>query len=61
MIKKLALTAIAGSVFLMAPGQAEAQVQLGPTVAYHDDADFGVGAMARVWHSRPGRGRGLSR
>lgn len=45
MIKKLTFAAIAGGAFLMAPGQAEAQVTLGPTVAFHEDADLGIGAM----------------
>lgn len=45
MIKKLTFAAIAGGVFLMAPGQAQSQVTLGPTVAFHDEFDFGIGAM----------------
>lgn len=48
MIKKLTFAAIAGGIFLLAPVQAQAQVSLGPTLAYHDDFDFGVGAMIGV-------------
>lgn len=36
------------SALLLAPGAAEAQVQVGPTVAYHDDFDFGLGATLNV-------------
>ena len=37
----IALTALAFGV--AAPQQAQAQVQLGPTLAFHDDFDFGLG------------------
>lgn len=39
-LRVLALTAAIVAV----PGLARAQVTLGPTLAYHDDADFGIGA-----------------
>lgn len=58
MIKKITFAAIAGSVFMLAPTQAQAQVQLGPTVAFHDDFDFGVGAM--VGFGIPALGEGVN-
>jgi hypothetical protein len=32
------------AVFALAPGEGQAQVTLGPTVAFHEDFDFGIGA-----------------
>ncbi|MDZ7781219.1 MAG: hypothetical protein U5R14_14990 [Gemmatimonadota bacterium] len=42
MTKTLRALAIAAAL-LAVPAFAQAQATLGPTVAYHDDADFGVG------------------
>lgn len=39
---------IAAAAILAVPGQADAQVSLGPTVAWHDEADFGIGVMADI-------------
>lgn len=58
MIKRITFAALAGSIFLLAPTQAEAQLQLGPTVAFHDDADFGVGAMVGL--GIPALGEGVN-
>lgn len=58
MIKKLTFAAIAGSVFILAPAQAQAQLRVGPTVAFHDDFDFGVGAM--VGFGLPALGDGVN-
>lgn len=33
---------------LAVPGAAEAQISVGPTAAFHDDFDFGIGAMVGV-------------
>ena len=35
---------VAAAVLALTPTLSEAQVNLGPTVAFHDDADFGIGA-----------------
>ncbi len=40
------LALLAGLAF--ATGSAEAQITLGPTLAFHDDADFGIGATVGV-------------
>lgn len=40
-----ALRVLAVAVLLAVPAGLEAQVSIGPTVAFHDDFDFGIGAM----------------
>jgi hypothetical protein len=52
-----ALAALA--VFAAAPRMAQAQVTLGPTVAWHDDADVGVGATLTAGLSQFGEGFGF--
>lgn len=47
------------AVFALAPGEGHAQVTLGPTVAYHDDADFGIGAALGLPLASFGAGVGL--
>lgn len=42
------LVAILGAAVLAFPGRADAQASIGPTLAWHDDFDFGIGAMADV-------------
>lgn len=37
-----------GAAVLTFPAQAEAQASIGPTLAWHDDFDLGIGAMAEV-------------
>lgn len=46
-MKKL-FSALVASAVVAVPATTEAQVTLGPTVAFHDDHDFGVGAMATL-------------
>lgn len=43
----IALTVLAVGV-LMTPRNMEAQVQIGPTLAYHNDFDFGIGGTMNV-------------
>lgn len=43
-MKKL-LSAITVAAVLTIPGQAHAQTTLGPTLAFHNDLDFGIGAQ----------------
>lgn len=50
---------VAVAVFALVPGQVQAQATLGPTLAYHDDADIGVGAMLRAPLSSFGEGVGI--
>jgi opacity protein-like surface antigen len=44
-MKKLMTVVGAVTIFAIAPNAVEGQVYLGPEVAYHDDFDFGVGAV----------------
>ncbi len=44
MLRKTCLLFGAGALFVVAPLPAQGQVYLGPTIAFHDDWDFGVGA-----------------
>jgi len=44
-MRKLALALVATAVLLALPSQVEAQLQVGPYAAFHDDADFGVGGF----------------
>ena len=48
MINRYLRTALVAVAFAAAPAAVEAQATLGPTVAYHDDFDFGVGAAVGV-------------
>lgn len=41
-----ALGILAAAVLLAIPGPLQAQLSIGPTVAFHEHADFGIGAMA---------------
>jgi hypothetical protein len=54
---KTALTAAAAAALLLVPVRGEAQVAVGPTLAFHDEADFGVGAM--ITSPLPSLGEGL--
>ncbi len=48
-MRKLVCSMIAAAVIVALPGQAEAQgAAIGPTVAWHDDFDVGIGAMADI-------------
>jgi len=48
-MRKLVCSMFAAAVIVALPGQAEAQgAAIGPTVAWHDDFDFGIGAMADI-------------
>lgn len=44
-MKKTAVLFFAAAVLVAVPSQARAQSTFGPVAAFHDDADFGVGAF----------------
>lgn len=54
-----ALSAAAAAAFILIPARGDAQVAVGPTLAFHDDADFGVGAMITAPTPSLGEGLGL--
>lgn len=56
-MKKLMIGFGAAAFFALAPVGIEAQVQLGPTIALHDDFDFGIGAT--VSFQAPAIGEGI--
>jgi hypothetical protein len=56
-MRKIVLGLAAAALLAAIPRGVDAQVQIGPTLAFHDDFDFGIGATVSA--QAPGLGEGI--